>query len=191
MSPKPKRRKCRYCSEFFFPDPHNLDRQRYCSKSACRHASKLASQQRWFRKPANRDYFRDPENARHVRQWRQTHPGYWKSKHPVLDRTQPVLPQDVNPVESSCNVPPLPRTLQDFALVENPGFVGLIAMITGRTLQDDIAATARRVIEQGRNILGLSLPEPSRPVGGRTTGLVYDLQTSAPSGSAAANPPKL
>src|SRR5208337_3792430 len=173
MSPKPKRRKCRYCSEFFFPDPHNLDRQRYCSK------------------PANRDYFRDPENARHVRQWRQTHPGYWKSKHPVLDRTQPVLPQDVNPVESSCNVPPLPRTLQDFALVENPGFVGLIAMITGRTLQDDIAATARRVIEQGRNILGLSLPEPSRPVGGRTTGLVYDLQTSAPSGSAAANPPKL
>src|SRR5208337_450386 len=152
MSPKPKRRKCRCCSEFFFPDP---------------------------------------ENARHVRQWRQTHPGYWKRKNPVLDRTQPVPPQDVNPVESSCNVPPLPRTLQDFALAQNPGFVGLISMITGRTLQDDIAVTARRVIEQGRNILGLSLPEPSRPGCGKTTGPVYDLQTSAPSGPATANPPKL
>lgn len=76
MSPKPKRRKRRCCSELFFPDHRNWQHQRYCGKPACHHASKLASQRRWFRKPANRDYFRDLENARHVRKWCQAHPGY-------------------------------------------------------------------------------------------------------------------
>ena len=67
MSLRPKRRKCRCCNEFFFPDYRNHDRQHYCGKPACRHASKRASQQRWFRKPANRDYFRDAENVKRVR----------------------------------------------------------------------------------------------------------------------------
>jgi hypothetical protein len=85
-----------------------------------------------------------------------------------LDRTQPVPPQKVNPVESSCNVPPLPRTLQD-----------------------DLAATARRVIEQGRNILGLVLPEAPAKLAAKQHCPAYDLQISAPSGSATADPAKL
>ncbi|SRR6266403_222210 len=160
MSLSPKRRKCLCCSEFFLPDYRNQERQHYCGKPACRQASKQASQRRWFRKPANRDYFRGPENARHVKEWRKAHPGYWRKKQPVSDGTQVATPQQVNPVQSSCNVPRSPLgTLQDACLAQNPGFIGLIALITGRTLQEDIVATARRVVEQGQNILGLTLPE--------------------------------
>jgi len=188
MSLKPKRRKCRCCSEFFLPDYRNQDRQRYCGKPACRHASKLASQRRWFGKPANRDYFQHPKNAQHVREWRQAHPGYWRKKKPTSGDTQVVPPQQVNPVQSSCNAPRSPLgTLQDFCLARDPGFIGLIAMITGRTLPDDIAPIARRVVEQGQNILGLTLPEQRH----QTLGSVYDHQTSAPSGSTAASASKL
>jgi len=159
MSLRPKRRKCRGCSEFFFPDYRNHDRQHYCEKPACRHASKQASQRHWLRKPANRDYFRDAENVQRVQEWRRAHPGYWKKKTPVSPSTQALPPQQVNPVQSSCNVPPSPLgTLPDFCLAQDPGFIGLLSMITGRTLQEDIYAIAHRVIDQGRNILGLGAP---------------------------------
>ena len=188
MSLKPRRRKCHCCSEFFFPDYRNQERQRYCGKPACRHASKLASQRQWLRKPANRDYFRDPENTRRVREWRKAHPGYWKRKPPQSDNTQVAKPQQLNPVQSSCNVPGSPLgTLQDFCLAKEPGFIGLISMITGRTLPDDIAPIARQVVERGRNILGLMLPEQRN----QNPCPVYDYQTSVASGSAAANSPKL
>jgi hypothetical protein len=188
MSLKPKRRKCRCCSEFFFPDYRNQDRQRYCGKPACRQASKLASQRRWLAKPANHDYFQGPENVRRVQAWRQAHPGYWKKKTPGPDSTQVSGTPGFTPVQASCNVPRSPLgTLQDFCLAQDPGFIGLISMITGRTLPDDIAPIARRVVEQGQNILGLKLPEQRHP----KPCSVYDYQTSAPSGAAAPNSPKL
>ena len=191
MSLRPKRRKCRCCSEFFFPDYRNQERQHYCGKPACRQASKLASQRRWCRKPANRDYFRDSENVRRVREWRQTHPGYWKKQTRTSVDAQVTPPQQLRPAEpaqSSCNVPRSTLgTLQDFCLPQNPGFIGLLSMITGRTLQEDIAPIARRVVEQGQNILGLRLPEQRN----QEPDPVYDYQTPAPSGSAATNPSEL
>ena len=184
MSPKPKRRKCRSCSEFFFPDPRNHDRQHYCAKPACRQASKAASQRRWLHQRANRDYFRGPLNVQRVQAWRQAHPGYWNKQTPSSENTQAAAPQRANPEQASCNAAPRPpAALQDFCLAKDPGFIGLLSMITGATLQEDIAATARRVIEQGRMYSGIA---PAR-----NNGPVYDLQTSAPSGSAAANPAKL
>jgi hypothetical protein len=189
MSLRPKRRKCRCCSEFFFPDYRNQDRQHYCGKAACQHASKLASQRRWSRKPTNRDYFRDPENARRVRDWRKAHPGYWKRKTPRSDSNQAAQPQQVNPVQSSCNVPGSPLgTLQDFCLANEPGFIGLLSMITGRTLQEDIAPIARRVVEQGQYILGLTFPEQRN---NQKSCPVHDHQASAASGAAAADSAKL
>jgi hypothetical protein len=123
-----------------------------------------------------------------VCEWRQAHPGYWRKNPPVSGGTQVVPPQQVNPVQSSCYVPCSSLgTLQDFCLPQNPGFIGLLSMITGRTLQEDIAPIARRVVEQGQNILGLMLPEQHN----QEPSPVYDYQTPAPSGSAAANPPKL
>jgi len=191
MSLRPKRRKCRCCSEFFFPDYRNQERQHYCDKPACRQASKLASQRRWCRQPANHDYFRDPAHVRRVREWRQAHPGYWKKQARASADAQVTPPQELRstePAQSSCNVPRSALgTLQDFCLPEHPGFIGLLSMITGRTLQEDIAPIARRVVEQGQNILGLRLPEQRN----LELDLVYDYQTPAPRGSAAANPPKL
>jgi hypothetical protein len=123
-----------------------------------------------------------------VRQWRQAHPGYWKRKTPVSGGTQVVPPQQVNPVQSSCNVPRSPLgTLQDFCHAKDPGFIGLISMMTGRTLPDDIAPIVRRVVEQGQNILGLTLPEQRN----RQPCPVYDRQTPAPRGPATANSPEL
>jgi len=188
MSLRSKRRKCHGCNDFFFPDYRNEHHQHYCGKPACRQASKLASQRRWLRKPDNRDYFRDPENARRVREWRQAHPGYWKRKTSRSDSIQVAEPQRVNPVQSSCNVPGSPLgTLQDFCLAKEPGFIGLLSMITGRTLQEDIAPIARRVVEQGQQILGLAFPEPRN----QSLCPVHDYQASAASGSATTDSAKL
>jgi len=188
MSTRVRRRKCRCCNEFFFPDYRNRDRQHYCGQPACRHASKQASQGRWCRKPTNRDYFCGAREVARVQAWRQAHPGYWKREVPRSGSAQVVAPQQVNPVQSSCNVPGSSLgTLQDFCLPQHPGFIGLISLITGRTLQEDIVATARRVVEQGQNILGLRLPEQRNPI----PVPVYDRQTPVARGSAAASPSQL
>lgn len=160
MSPTFLRRKCRCCNRFFTPDRHNPRRQFYCAAPTCRRASKRASQQRWLRQPANRDYFRGAANVERVRQWRQAHPGYWKRTQSRSNPGQPAAGTALNPATTSCNAPrPTSVALQDFVLTEHPAFVGLIAMITGRTLQEDIAAVGRHLLLQGRNILGLRDPE--------------------------------
>ena len=160
MSRPQTRRKCRCCSKFFVPDPRTQDRQRYCSKPACQQASKAASQRRWLSKNGNGDHFRGPQEVRRVQLWRKSHPGYWKPKTPSSQSTQAIDSQRANPGQSSCNGPRgLPGTLQDYCLAQDPAFVGLISMVTGSTLQDDIAATARQLLLRGRNILGFVIPE--------------------------------
>jgi hypothetical protein len=64
----------------FRPDPRNVRHQRYCSRPACRQASKAASQRRWFSKAENQGYFRGAEQVARVQRWRGEHPGYWR--HP-------------------------------------------------------------------------------------------------------------
>ena len=163
MSQKSERRKCRCCSSLFLPDYRNWDRQHYCQKPDCRRASKAASQRRWLRKPANRNYFRDAKNVEHVQEWRRTHPGYWRKKAQKTAASQGAPGPDsqgVHPTQASCNVPGSPlRTLQDVCLTKNPAFIGLIALVSGRTLPDDIASIARRVVDQGLNILGQAPPK--------------------------------
>jgi hypothetical protein len=155
------RRKCRCCNVFFTPDCHNPKRQFYCSAPDCRRASKAASQRRWLQKTANRNYFRDAQNVQRVQQWRKANPGYGKRAKSRSKHAQPTQNQPLNPETTSCNAPePPPRALQDFVLVDHPAFVGLLSMVTGRTLQEDIAAIGRNVLLQGRNILGLQNPEP-------------------------------
>jgi len=160
MSRPQTRRKCRCCTKFFIPDPRTEDRQRYCSLPACRQASKAASQRRWLSKNGNGDHFRGAEEVRRVQLWRKCHPGYWRKKNPSSQGTQIIDCQTANPDQSSRNVlRALPGTLQDYCLAQDPAFVGLISMVTGSTLQEDIAATARQLLLQGRNILGCVSPE--------------------------------
>lgn len=191
MSSRRKQHKCRGCRELFFPDYRNVGHQRYCGKPDCRKLSKKASQRRWLRKPENWDVFRGSANAERVRRWREAHPGYWKGrkhKPPRLDDAQVPQPKELSPVQSSCNVPgSLLGTLQDFCLAKDPGFIGLLSMVTGRTLQDEIQVIARRVVEEGKQIMGLTLPQDRnhnlRPF--------HDYQASPASRSTEANPAKL
>ncbi len=164
-------RRCRCCKEFFLPDYRNGRHQLYCSKPSCRSASKSASQRRWLSKRSNRDYFRCRENTQRVQQWRKAHPGYWKKKFAPPDKPQGPAPQLLSPSSPLVTQPgESSGTLQDFCLAHHPAFIGLISMVTGTTLQEDIASTARKLEARGRDILGLTLPAQSPNL--------YDHQTS-------------
>ncbi len=159
MSRQVTRRKCRCCKKFFFPDYRNAARQKFCSLPGCRPASKAASQRRWFHKPENRDYFRGPKRVADVQAWRKAHPGYWRkpklrSAGPQIKPSEPLKPE-----QGSCNARSgQPGTLQDVCLIQDPAFVGLISMVTGSTLPEDIATTGRHLLLRGRNILGMENP---------------------------------
>lgn len=170
MHSQNRRRKCRCCKEFFLADYRNGYHQVYCSKPLCRAASKEASQRRWLSQPTNRDYFRSRENVARVKQWRQAHPDYWKRPSAPPKKTQELEPQSL---ESGSHLVTQSQTrpvaLQDLCLADHPVFIGLISMVTGVALQEDIALTTRKLEARGRDILGLVPQEVSPPV--------YDHQT--------------
>jgi hypothetical protein len=150
------KRKCKYCRTFFDPDPRSATRQRYCAQPACRQASKAASQRRWHQQPHNRDYFRGPTHVERVRQWRKDHPGYWRRQR---SRPPEALQEDLTrPGTQTQRLDDgvVPHALQDSFFMQPTIFVGLLAHLTGLTLQDDIATTARRLQQLGRDILASS-----------------------------------
>jgi hypothetical protein len=157
-----RRRKCRNCGALFRPDPRNLRHQRFCSKSPCRGASKAESQRRWRGKPDNRDYFRGPENVERVRAWRAVHPGYWRhsvpNPHPALQEHS--LPQTTESTEKSTSL--ATTTLQELSRAQPLVLMGLIAQLTGATLQEDIATASRRLQHLAHDILNAS-PEHDPP----------------------------
>ena len=148
-----RRRKCRHCGELFRPDPRNLRHQHYCSTPACRQASKAASQRRWLGKRQNRGYFRGAENVERVRAWRATHRGYWKRAGP---QAGVALQEDslAQAVEREGKTAPFTASaLQDLFCAQPFVLIGLIANLTGATLQEDIAQTGRRLQQLGQDIL--------------------------------------
>lgn len=156
-----RRRKCLCCQELFRPDPRNRRHQRYCCKPACRHVSHAASQRRWLSKPENRDYFRGPINVMRVQAWRRTHPGYAQRAGPHL---RAALQDDSCPqrVDSSSHSASL--ALQEIISAQPVVLIGLIAHLTDSALQDDIAASSRRLLQLGQDILGGRVPR--RPPAG-------------------------
>ena len=173
------KRKCKHCQTFFDPDPRSAKRQRHCSKPECRQASKAASQHRWLQKPGNHDYFTGPTHVERVRQWRRAHPGYWR--HPGA-RAPHALQEDLTSQEAqkqSLGEGLTPHALQDVFFMQPTVVVGLIAHLTGLTLQDDIAATARRLQQLGRDILCGSTPHQGDIQDGQTTHLCIQAPQSA------------
>src|SRR5208282_3976672 len=154
MKGSPKR-KCLCCGDFFAPDHRNVGHQRYCCKSACRKESKAQSQRRWLQRPENQNYFRGPENRQRVKDWRKAHPGYGRKKK---SRTQ---------------VP-----LQDFFQAQPAVVVGLISLMTGSALQEDIASTVGVLLRKGRDIL-------DRKPGSETTRPTDENQTTSLSATTA------
>jgi hypothetical protein len=53
-------------------------------QTACRKASKAASQRCWRASPKGKDYFQGSANVLRVRVWRQAHPGYWRRRRQKL-----------------------------------------------------------------------------------------------------------
>ena len=150
-------RKCQHCSEFYLPDRRNLHHQRYCSKAACRKQSKAESRRRWLEKPENQNYFSGSQNSQRVKEWRKSHPGYWRKKksaseEPLQDlyTSQGAQNEGVTKTEAS-------DALQEVLLMQPAVMVGLISMMTGSALQEDIAVTTRALLRKGRDILGMRL----------------------------------
>ncbi|MEQ2005272.1 MAG: hypothetical protein ABMA26_00635 [Limisphaerales bacterium] len=75
MKLKPNHPRCPCCKRPFIPDPRNRYHQKFCSKALCQKVSKAASQQQWG---ARSGYWRGEVNKKHVRDWREEHPQYWK-----------------------------------------------------------------------------------------------------------------
>ena len=156
-------RKCLCCNEKYHPDARNRRHQQYCAKDPCRKASKAARQARWLAKSENQDYFRGSANCERVRQWRLANPGYSRRK----TASRAVALQDVSnpqPVENkssiaSCTTSPL----QDVLLMQPALLVGLISVVTGHALQDDIVESARRFLNRGRDILRMARGSPDLP----------------------------
>lgn len=75
-----KRKRCRYCKDWFIPEP-NIKNQVACGKALCRKASSKEAQKKWLEK--NPDYFkgRYPD----TKEWLKKHPGYlkrYRQSHP-------------------------------------------------------------------------------------------------------------
>ena len=148
--------KCPHCKEFYVADPRNRYHQRYCSKPACRKASKAESQRRWFSKQENQNYFRGEENTRRVQEWRKAHPGYWRrKKSQAPDALQDLCEAQVAVHEEIIAPSPL-AALQEVFQTQPAVVVGLIATMTGSALQEDILVTARSLIRKGCEILGVN-----------------------------------
>lgn len=158
-------RKCVCCGDFFDPDHRNRERQRYCSNAECRRTSKAASQAAWLTRPQNINYFRDPLHVARVQLWRSAHPGYsrGKARKPVAlqDALITQLPEDVEDSSNRCDLAQAPGSaaLQDLLNTPTPVLAGLIAHLFEVTLQEDMAATARRLVQLGHDVINRSRNE--------------------------------
>lgn len=158
--PSNSRFKCLHCREFHSCDSRNRGRQQFCAKPACRKASKAASQKRWAAKPENDNYFRGSDNVERVRRWRASHPGYWREKKPPQqDALQETWIEQRVVVEGDTGEEP-GSALQDVFSAQPALIVGLIAVLTGHALQEDIAASARIFQSRGEDILRMGRRVP-------------------------------
>lgn len=162
---QPGQRKCLCCGKFFDLDHRNRERQRFCSTTHCRGASKAASQAAWLAQPQNAGYFRDRVHVARVQAWRAAHPGYGGGKPRRAPALQdPLITQVMEPIEE-CSirgelaVTTSPTALQDLLNAPSPVLAGLIAHLFEVTLQEDIAATTRRLVQLGHEVINRSRDE--------------------------------
>lgn len=158
--------KCLCCKERHAVDPRNAGHQKYCPKPDCRKASKAASQRQWSAKPENRDYFRGAENAARVRAWRAANPGYWRRSGRGKPGGKVALQETwtaQRPGDQGVARKLEQDALQDVCPAQNPVLVGLVAVLSGLALQEDIAAFIGKLLSRGEDILRMSPGRPPPP----------------------------
>jgi len=165
---KDGQRKCLCCEIFFFSDPRNRERQRYCSNTVCRLASKSASQAAWLAQSQNIDYFCGPVHVKRVQTWRLAHPGYSRAKPTKAVKSvalqDALIAQAVDVIEELAIRTEITklngaRALQDLLSAPTPVLAGLIAHLFDVTLQEDIASTTRRLVQMGHDLIDRSRHE--------------------------------
>lgn len=156
-------RNCLHCTRLFDPDYRHRHDQYYCTKPACKKVRQAANLQRWRERPENQDFWRARWNIERVQAWRIAHPEYWKRVKRKQGAGRGVALQnsmkaaqvgedklDSDGVVSDCVTK---RVLVDLR-TQDPVLVGLIAHLTGDTLQNAIYQTTARLYEKGQSIKG-------------------------------------
>jgi hypothetical protein len=91
-----------------------------------------------------------------VQAWRAAHPGYSRGRRRLARTLQDgLIAQAVESVEQTAvrTAPVGEAALQDLLHAPLPVLAGLIAHLFEVTLQDDIAATTRRLVQLGEDVL--------------------------------------
>jgi hypothetical protein len=162
----PDSRNCLHCKRLFDPDYRHRGDQFYCAKPACKKVRQAASRRRWRERPENQQYWCGPENIERVQAWRAKHPQYWKrgKRKPEVDRgvalqnamksaQTTMAKRDKSEGNGDCVTKRVPT---DFR-TQDPVLVGLIAQLTGDTLQNAIHQTTARLYERGQAVMGRQL----------------------------------
>lgn len=153
-------RKCFNCQQYFIPHPRSKETQRFCADPVCRKASKQFSQRKWLSKPQNKGYFAGPDQVSRVQRWRTQNPGYWKAQPEPSHCQEPL--QDLISIQPADSIEKYDiftmLALQDVLMSQPFVLLGLIAQLTGTTLQDDIAATVQRLQQFGEDLLHTAKP---------------------------------
>jgi hypothetical protein len=103
-----------------------------------------------------------------VQAWRAAHPGYGRGRHRAPLALQDLLIVQVpDPIEECANrdeiaAAPAAPALQDPLSTLPPALAGLIAHLFDVTLQDDMAATTRRLVELGHDVINRGRGEDSK-----------------------------
>lgn len=114
-------------------------------------------------KPENENYFRGVENIERVRQWRKEHPGYWRRKKSGKEDALQDLCIEQDAGSKQVGNLSDPDALQHLCRGQPALLVGIISMMTGHGLQEDIAASARSFLTRGEDILRMVRRGPQNP----------------------------
>jgi hypothetical protein len=145
------KKKCRNCGRAFLPNKFNAYHQKYCNNTECRQASRKASKAK-FRKAQSLSLdFRTKESER-VKLWQSNHPGYWKkSKKRSKKDSGGVVLRDIALVEK---LEEEVSALRDIAFSQHTVMEGVISVLTGDVLQDNIGVQRNRLYDRGKAISG-------------------------------------
>ena len=156
-------RNCLHCTRLFDPDYRHRHNQFYCTKPACKQVRQAANLQRWRERPENQDFWRARWNIERVQAWRMAHPEYWKRAKRKHGAGRGVALQNLmksaqvsdDKLDSGGTVGDCvtKRVLVDLKR-QDPVLVGLIAQLTGDTLQNAIYQTTARLYEKGQAVMG-------------------------------------
>lgn len=70
-----RKKRCRYCLEFYIPSLQTYRRQKACSKPTCKAQRRRTALRQWRVKNPTYDDQREVDHRR----WRREHPGYWRA----------------------------------------------------------------------------------------------------------------